>query len=197
MLLILRQNSRGELKSNSESCWMLRPLPLNQTIVDIVKVDRRDAVPVPWIKSLTEGVTKSTYQDYLIHLTSYPTRHSLSKSFSTAAEWASIQLNNFGFNTRLEKIRVETGESYNLVGERIGQGVTPRDIIIVSAHLDSVNDTEGLESSAPGADDNASGCAAFLEIARILASFKSIHDLRLILFGGEEQNLVGQQEVCC
>ncbi|MGH3241140.1 MAG: M28 family metallopeptidase, partial [Spirillospora sp.] len=44
---------------------------------------------------------------------------------------------------------------------------------------------------APGADDNGSGAAGLLEIARVLAEVRTRHDLRLILFGGEEEGLFG------
>jgi len=47
---------------------------------------------------------------------------------------------------------------------------------------------------APGADDNGSGVAGALEIARILGPQAATHDLRVILFGGEEQGLRGSQQ---
>jgi len=170
---------------------MLRSLPQNQIIVDTFKADRQE--PVPWIKSLTESVSLSTYQSYITQLTSYSTRHSLSSSFSNAITWASDQLNNYGYNTRSERISVGASSSYNLIADLGGHGNGLREIIIVTAHLDSVNNEGGLESNAPGADDNASGSAGLLEMARILSSHTSTHDLRLILFGGEEQGLFGSR----
>lgn len=38
---------------------------------------------------------------------------------------------------------------------------------IIGAHLDAISIQGGLTPTAPGADDNASGCAVFIEIARI------------------------------
>jgi Zn-dependent M28 family amino/carboxypeptidase len=51
-----------------------------------------------------------------------------------------------------------------------------------------------VNAPAPGADDNASGAAGVLEIARILAEHSANHDLRLILFGGEEEGLYGSKQ---
>jgi Zn-dependent M28 family amino/carboxypeptidase len=51
-----------------------------------------------------------------------------------------------------------------------------------------------MEAPAPGADDNASGSAAALEIARVLAEHSAKHDLRFILFGGEEEGLYGSKQ---
>jgi Zn-dependent M28 family amino/carboxypeptidase len=50
-----------------------------------------------------------------------------------------------------------------------------------------------MAAAAPGADDNASGTAGVLAIARALAGRTGRHDLRLILFGGEEQGLFGSR----
>lgn len=55
----------------------------------------------------------------------------------------------------------------------------PDEIIVVGAHYDSVDDT-------PGADDNASGVAALLEIGRRLAGTHPTRTLRLVFFANEE-----------
>jgi Zn-dependent M28 family amino/carboxypeptidase len=179
------------MDKNDENCWMLRPLPPNQVISDVVRPERQEVIP--WIKSLAASISLSTYQSYLTQLTTFSTRHSLSSFFRDATTWASDQLNNFGYSTRLDQINLGTNKSYNVIADLKGHGNGLRDIVIISAHLDSINSAGGLESKAPGADDNASGSAGLIEIARILASHNSIHDLRLILFGGEEQRLVGSR----
>lgn len=64
-----------------------------------------------------------------------------------------------------------------------------REVIVVGAHFDAV-------PMAPGADDNGSGVAALLELAR---AYKSLHDagwthdktIRLVFFNLEEVGLVG------
>ena len=63
--------------------------------------------------------------------------------------------------------------------------------MLVTAHLDSINLAGGPDAPAPGADDNGSGTAGVLEIAHILAGTEHDDDLRLVLFGGEEQGLFG------
>lgn len=90
------------------------------------------------------------------------------------------------------QISVGTGTSCNVVAGRQGSG-TDRDAVVVTAHLDSVNHEE-VDGAAPGADDNASGAAGVLELARCLAPAATRRDLRFILFGGEEQGLLGSTE---
>ena len=62
-----------------------------------------------------------------------------------------------------------------------------------TAHLDSVNHADGPTGLAPGGDDNASGAAGLLQIARALRDQPLAADLRLVLFGGEEQGLHGSR----
>ncbi len=55
----------------------------------------------------------------------------------------------------------------------------PDEIVIIGAHYDSVD-------TSPGADDNASGVAALLAIARALREWKPARTVRLVAFANEE-----------
>ncbi|UFJ39019.1 M28 family peptidase [Brevibacillus humidisoli] len=57
-------------------------------------------------------------------------------------------------------------------------------IVIVSAHHDTV-------AGSPGANDDASGIAITLELARVLADVPIDTELRFITFGAEESSLMG------
>jgi len=69
--------------------------------------------------------------------------------------------------------------------------VRPDEIVMVVAHLDSLSPTQTRMTLAPGADDNASGSAAALSMARIFSQYSFSRTLRLALFTGEEQGLLG------
>jgi aminopeptidase YwaD len=60
------------------------------------------------------------------------------------------------------------------------------DVLIFSAHYDSV-------PAAPGASDNASGTAAMLELARIYAALPTASEIRFAAVGAEEVGLVGSR----
>ncbi|MCI2049362.1 MAG: M28 family peptidase [Lachnospiraceae bacterium] len=60
------------------------------------------------------------------------------------------------------------------------------DILIVSAHHDSMPCTVG-------ADDNASGVTALVELARVLKSVPSDTEIRFVSFTGEEEGRVGSR----
>jgi len=56
----------------------------------------------------------------------------------------------------------------------------PHEVVVISGHHDSVINN-------PGADDNATGVAATLELARFFASRKPKRTMRFISYGAEEQ----------
>lgn len=77
-----------------------------------------------------------------------------------------------------------SGKMPNVVAERTGE-LYPDSIIVVGAHYDTY--TWG----APGADDNASGTAGIMEVARILAAQHFQKTIRFVCFSAEEIGLVG------
>lgn len=72
--------------------------------------------------------------------------------------------------------------TYNVLAESTGGD--PNNVVMVGAHLDSVN-------AGPGIQDNGSGSAAILEVAEQMAKVKTRNKVRFALWGAEESNLVG------
>jgi hypothetical protein len=67
--------------------------------------------------------------------------------------------------------------------------------IVVGGHYDtiSIDRIQAAQDVAPGADDNASGVAAMLEIARVLSSVPLEATVEFVFFGAEELGLVGSR----
>jgi hypothetical protein len=177
------------LAEHDEVCWAVRPLPVDRVALEVLPPISQEVVP--WVQALVTEVSQPTYSGYLSSLTMLPTRHSLSLHFTNVANWTLDELQRLGYQVELRPITVGAGSSYNVVADRLGHASGVRDLVLVTAHLDSINIAGGAEAPAPGADDNASGSAGVLEIARVLATHPARHDLRLILFGGEEEGLHG------
>lgn len=77
----------------------------------------------------------------------------------------------------------------NVVG--LKKGVLSSDTcIVVGAHYDDYSNNYNI---APGADDNASGSAAVLELARNFSSTTSDYDIYFVLFTAEEYGLYGSE----
>lgn len=72
--------------------------------------------------------------------------------------------------------------TYNVLAESADGN--PNNVVMVGAHLDSVN-------AGPGINDNGSGSGAILETAVQMAKVKPFNKLRFALWGAEESSLVG------
>ena len=190
--LVVDMDHAPDHSDHNHECWTVLPLPANSTVIH--RADSPDSDRgTPWIQSLVSKVSSSKYNSALTTLVNRPTRHSFSQHFADAGNWASQQFEQLGYQTKTEQLNVGSRQTFNVVAERQGNAVSDRKIVIVCAHLDSINSSGGPNALAPGADDNASGCAGVLEIGRVLASLQHQNDLRLILFGGEEQGLFGSK----
>lgn len=78
----------------------------------------------------------------------------------------------------------------NVLG--IQPGRDPARVVIIGAHIDSRgSDTLDTTRDAPGANDNASGVALVLEVARALSQEKFDATIVYAVFSGEEQGLWG------
>jgi hypothetical protein len=149
--------------------------------------------PSAAVQALVGRLDRAELETVLSELVSLPTRHSTSTHFRSAARSARARLESLGYGTRTESVAVGSRKSQNVVADLPGTATGARELVVVVAHLDSVNHLEGPSGSAPGADDNASGAAGLLEMARVLGQHGGRHDLRLVLFGGEEQGLFGSR----
>jgi Zn-dependent M28 family amino/carboxypeptidase len=81
--------------------------------------------------------------------------------------------------------------AYNVIATLTGT-TRPDDWYIVGGHYDSIS--EAPLTAAPGAEDNASGCAGVLELARVLTAAPPEGTVLFICYAGEEQGLLGSED---
>ncbi|MBE1555392.1 M28 family metallopeptidase [Sporosarcina limicola] len=88
----------------------------------------------------------------------------------------------------IEGAGVEKAKSQNLIitKQPVAKTEATKDIVLVGAHYDSVD-------QAPGASDNASGTAVVLELARMFKDVTTEKELRFLFFGAEEEGLYGSE----
>jgi len=100
------------------------------------------------------------------------------KSLAAAADYAEGVFTNAGFKVERQTYEAEREQCHNLIVEVPG-GAQREEIVVVGAHYDSV-------IGSPGADDNASGAAALLALAKRFALHKPARTLRFVAFVNEE-----------
>ena len=85
--------------------------------------------------------------------------------------------------------RLKTTHTWNVLGKIIGSGEAEQ-VILLSAHLDHLGVKDG--QTYPGADDDASGTVAVMELARALAAGpKPSRTVVFALWGSEELGAIG------
>lgn len=138
-------------------------------------------------------------------LASLPTRHTLSEAGSKqSVDWITAQFQVISKETG-GRLQVERDTWVQPAGERLDAPVhmtdvvatlpgdaTPERIVIVSGHYDSrVTDVMNATGNAPGANDDASGVAVALEMARVMAGRHYPATIKFVAVTGEEQGLYG------
>ncbi len=117
------------------------------------------------------------------------TRYYTSASNMLAAEYLYTRLESYGLNVWYEDFL--TWEGYlvvNVIGEVPGNDDS--EIYGVMAHFDTISTDLAV---SPGADDNATGVSASLEIARVLSEYELHHPVRIIFVNVEEVGIVGSE----
>jgi hypothetical protein len=148
----------------------------------------RVAARDPRVATIVGWVSKDNLKALIKTLQDFGTRCTGTAGCDAAATFIHNYFHWNGVEAEIQEFSSGGLTSKNVVGHLAGR-VFPDDVVIVCAHYDSTS-TEP-ETLAPGADDNASGVAAVMEAARILARSPTDYTVRFLAFSGEEQGLYG------
>jgi hypothetical protein len=102
----------------------------------------------------------------------------LMREYDAAAKHIADSLAAAGYRVSRQEYDVEGYHCANIEAELRG-ATKPDEIVVIGAHYDSIDE-------APGADDNASGVAALLALARTFAHERPARTLRFVAFANEE-----------
>jgi hypothetical protein len=202
-------NSNNNINNNySSSCIIsmvkcldniLLPHSNNQTKKTINKI-QTDLV--------LEQVNSTKLKEYINYLSSFHTRHSKSYHIENVAHWLKSEFENICkgrvfFHNYTQSDQNQTYHLKNIICTSNSSNVNKQDLsssshhnntIIIGAHYDSrAKNINNTYARAPGADDNASGVSAVLELSRILSHLNLKYNLQFILFSGEEQGKWGSK----
>lgn len=100
------------------------------------------------------------------------------QNLQAAANYIETNFKKLGYAVSKQTFMVGNLSVNNVIAEHRGTS-HPEEIIIIGAHYDTV-------LYSPGADDNASGVAAIIEMARLLIDTETNRTLRFVAFVNEE-----------
>ncbi len=170
---------------------LLLSLFLTLGLADFSKCQEPDTL----IQRLVEEISDSLYTNSIQRLQDFHTRYELSDSIGPAGQWIYDQFIEIGYtDVEFDSFTWDPHHSDTSIVSRnilaTKPGNTENDsLIILGGHYDSVQDIGSWNDPnayAPGANDNASGVAGVLEIARLLEPFSFEKTIVFACFAGEE-----------
>ncbi|MEW6128693.1 MAG: M28 family metallopeptidase [Acidobacteriota bacterium] len=168
----------------------------------------------PQIQKILSEISAKNIEATIRKLVSFGTRHSLSdtqsetRGIGAARRWIKAEMEGYAKDAG-GRLQVEFDSFIQPAGGRVNKptelvnvvatlpGKQPESqdrIYVVSGHYDScvcAQDTMDATSDAPGANDDASGTAAVMEMARVMSKYEFDATLVFMTVAAEEQGLLG------
>jgi hypothetical protein len=164
----------------------------------------------PALRALINQIDPNRIQATIQRLTEFGTRHTLSsqtdpvRGIGVATTWVTEQMQAIaatsGGNMTVQRQtfvqpvsnRIPVPTPITNVIATLKGTASPERFYVVTGHLDSrVTDVLDFTSDAPGADDDGSGVACVLELARLFATHQFPGTIVFATVAGEEQGLYG------
>jgi len=166
------------------------------------------------LRALLREIDVRQLQVTVERLAAFGTRHTLSvqdnpaRGIGAARDWIFQQLTEYAaasdgrMTVELQSFiqpvspRIPTPTQITNVIATLRGDTAPDRIYVVTGHYDSrATDVMDFTSDAPGADDDASGVAAVLELARVMATRRTEATIVFAAVAGEEQGLYGSDHM--
>src|SRR5690349_4764583 len=175
---------------------------------------RAGVVPRGELKAILREIDARRIEAIVRKLVSFGTRHTLSsqddpvRGIGAARDWIFGELQRYAaasggrMSVELQSFvqpvspRIPAPTTITNVVATLRGSVSPERIYVVTGHYDSrVTDVLDFTSDAPGADDDASGVAVIMELARVLARRSPEATLVFAAVAAEEQGLYGSDHM--
>lgn len=187
VVVSLDERQNGQLQP-AKTDGMIRIMPTEARLTQkrsFTNTSRRDANP--FIEELIAQVSATNITATVQHLQNYGTRDAYHPQSVVAQNWIKSQYEALGMSVEIQDFSMPSGNASDNVIATLPGTKYPNEYVIIGGHYDSYSNS----SSAPGADDNASGSAGVLEIARIMSQYSFDRTLIFCAFSGEEYGLYG------
>lgn len=161
-------------------------------------------IPDPEIMSVIQNINEDTLKKYVMELESFGTRFALAPNRRDVAMFIKQKFERFGYVAELDSFEISlyyggvinVTWQYNVVATLAGS-IHPDSISIIGGHHDCIVRASSGDPmlASPGANDNASGVATTLEVARVLklSGVTPVNTIKFITFAAEELGLFGSK----
>jgi hypothetical protein len=172
-------------------------LSVTESRVILKMITPRRAEPDPTVTALLSTLSIDKYSAYLMDLApDDATRYTCSIANQTSRDKIQKHFTDLGLSSSVMPFKAfcstdcnrQPGD--NVIGIKAG-ATRPQEYVLIGAHYDSISPIAC--NQAPGANDNASGVAAVMEIARAFSGVSTERSVLFVAFSGEEQGLIGSK----
>lgn len=199
--------STGDIVDRVDDEFIVRPAHITPPIADLVAMGLaieklpppRPAPPASLATAalagpglFADGVSTKELERTIVDLQQTGGHELGSRAFRTdenalAADYIARRMLDLGLTVHYQDFVAWDGSyALNVLGELPGSD--PSKVYLVLAHYDTINLDGG---PSPGADDNATGIAAMLEIARLLSTYQLRYPVHFLATTGEEEAMQG------
>ncbi|MDD4603656.1 MAG: M20/M25/M40 family metallo-hydrolase [Bacteroidales bacterium] len=180
-----------------------RNVPYMRFSENVYACQRPVRANIPLITNMVAAVNVDTLHKTLQQLQNWGSRFMLNENRKEIATWlmnkflsygyTDVKLDSFYNIVNWNNIYIDSTWQYNVVCTLHGSSASD-EIYVIGGHYDSYSDPDPY-IDAPGVDNNGSGTAATLEIARVMANlnFHPEATIRFVLFAAEELGMFGSQ----
>ncbi|HJT82998.1 MAG TPA: M28 family metallopeptidase [Nitrososphaeraceae archaeon] len=216
----LKQTIANNNSNYSSSCVISIMVCLNDIYPNILTQSKKEMENLQ-IDHILGQVNSTKLKEYVDLLSSFPTRHTKSHYMDNVANWlknkfenvceGSVFFHNYTQSDQnktyhLKNVVCMTSDinnstnnnnnnnNNNTIKQNLSSYSHHNNTIIIGAHYDNrAKNFNNTYARAPGADDNASGVSAVLELSRILSHLDLKYNLQFVFFSGEEQGFWGSK----
>ncbi len=163
------------------------------------------------ISAIQSGISPDSLKNYIIKLATFKNRNTGADTVSNltgigaARRWVHQKFAGFGAASggrllptyfQFDQAICGAGRHRNILAVLPGSDAADHGIILLEAHIDSRCETEcDINCPAEGIEDNASGTALVIELARVMSQFSFKNTIVFAVVIGEEQGLLGANAI--
>lgn len=145
-------------------------------------------------KAFINQINKTRYMNFISDMSSFSDRHARSQNGQQASEWIQNKVNDWKKQYKRDSLTITPIATPGYLQKSVVitlPGLESQESIVIGAHMDT------LSFNKPGADDDASGSSALLEILQNVLETQSTFKktVHLIFYAAEEVGLVGSRYV--
>lgn len=194
IVLLAGETAAMNLFSKSSDFTKVELLPENQVILTApVNTSKSPLKTVEEVAKFVDTLDMSTFMSDLTTLVGFKTRYTYVAPAQQSIDHCQKIFEGLGYKAWQAPFSMGNGNSNNLIAEIKGSNESRYGQVLVVGHLDSTS--RAPKTDAPGADDNGSGAAGVIALARLLkvSGMQPAATIKFVLFMGEEQGLYGSK----